>query len=158
MGTDVITIIGALVSIATLIALVGGGFYWWGRLSSRVDGLDREVQSLRDDVKSVREDVQSVRNELNGELQSVRNELNGELQSVRGELQSVRNELQSLRVELLTEIRLSEERIMTALTHHSHVSPDAGPPVFWQPIGAPNPPSTEAPTEAQNAGVDAPAA
>ncbi len=147
MGTDVITIIGALVSIATLIALVGGGFYWWGRLSSRVDGLDREVQSLRDDVKSVREDVQSVRNELNGELQSVR-----------GELQSVRNELQSLRVELLTEIRLSEERIMTALTHHSHVSPDAGPPVFWQPIGAPNPPSTEAPTEAQNAGVDAPAA
>ena len=154
MDTDVITIIGALVSIATLIALVGGGFYWWGRLSSRVDGLDREVQSLRDDVKSVREDVQSVR----GELQSVR----GELQSVRGELQSVRNELngelQSLRVELLTEIRLSEERILTALTHHSHVSPDAGPPVFWQPIGAPNPPSTEASAAAQNAGVDAPAA
>ena len=147
MDTDVITIIGALVSIATLIALVGGGFYWWGRLSSRVDGLDREVQSLRDDVKSVREDVQSVR---------------GELQSVRGELQSVRNELngelQSLRVELLTEIRLSEERILTALTHHSHVSPDAGPPVFWQPIGAPNPPSTEASAAAQNAGVDAPAA
>ncbi len=157
MSTDVITIIGALVSIATLIALVGGGFYWWGRLSSRVDGLDREVQSLRDDVKSVREDVQSVRNELNGELQSVR----GELQSVRnelnGELQSVRGELQSLRVELLTEIRLSEERILTALTHHSHVSPDAGPPVFWQPIGAPNPPSTEAAAAAQNAGVDAPA-
>lgn len=137
MGTDAITIIGALVSIATLIALVGGGFYWWGRLSSRVDGLGREVQSVRDDVRSVRDDVQSVRNELNGELQSVR------------------NELQSLRVELLTEIRLSEERILTALTHHSHVSPDAGPPVFWQPIGSPNPPSTEASAAAHNGGVDA---
>ena len=75
-----------------------------------------------------------------------------------GELQSVRDELQSVRDELLAEMRRSEEKILTALTHHSHVSPDAGAPVSRQPIGALNPPSTEAAATAHNTGVDAPAA
>jgi hypothetical protein len=140
---DILATVGAAVSIVTLIALVGGGFYWWGRLYSRVDALAEDVKTLRDDVQSVR-----------GEVQSVRSELLTEIQSVRGEVQSVRSEL-------LTEMRRSEDRILTALTRHSHVSPEAGPPVFWQPIGVADPaspPSQEAPTTARDPGVASPPA
>lgn len=148
---DILAIVGAAVSTITLIALVGGGFYWWGRLSSRVDGLTEDVKALRGDVQSVRGEVQSVR----GEVQSVRSELLTEIQSVRSELLT---EIQSVRTELLTEMRRSEDRILTALTRHSHVSPEAGPPVFWQPVGMvdpANPPSREAPTAARDPGVEA---
>ncbi len=130
---DILAIVGAAVSTITLIALVGGGFYWWGRLSSRVDGLAEDVKALRDDLQSVRGEVQSVRSELLTEIQSVR-------------------------TELLTEMRRSEDRILTALTRHSHVSPEAGPPVFWQPVGMvdpANPPSREAPTATRDPGVEA---
>ena len=112
-------------SIVTLIALVGGGFYWWGQLSSRVDALAEDVKDLRNEV------------------------------------QAVRGEVQSVRTELLTEMRRSEDRILTALTRHSHVSPEAGPPVFWQPIGVadpPNPPSRETPTAARDQGTESPTA
>ena len=133
---DVLAIVGAAVSIVTLLALVGGGFYWWGRLSSRFDGLAEDVKDLRDEVQAVRGEVQSTRSELLTEIQSVRSGL-------------------------LTEMRRSEDRILTALTRHSHVSPEAGPPVFWQPIGVAdpaNPPSREAPTAARDPGVEAPPA
>ena len=134
---DILAIIGAVVSIVTLLALVGGGFYWWGRLSSRVDGLSSRVDGLSEEIKAVRDEVQSVRSEV----------------------QSVRSEVQSVRTELLTEMRRSEDRILTALTRHSHVSPEAGPPVFWQPVGMASPVGSsvpEAPAAGHNPGADAP--
>ncbi len=69
---DILAIIGTITGIITLLILVGGGFYWWGRLSSRVDNLDREVQSLR-------EDVNSLRDELKGDMNSLRDEILGEI-------------------------------------------------------------------------------
>ena len=46
-------IIASVTGVATLLVLIDGGFYWWGRrLSSRVDGLSGEIQSVRDEVKS----------------------------------------------------------------------------------------------------------
>ena len=152
---DIVAIVGAVVGIATLVVMVGGGFYWWGRLSSRVDALTEEVKTLRGEVQSVRGEVQSVR----GEVQSVRSEVQSVRDEMRGEVQSLRGEVQSLRSEILTEIRRSEERILTALAHHSHVSPDAGAPVFRQPIGAANPaspPATEAPAATNSPDGDAP--
>ena len=65
---DILAIIGTITGIVTLLILVGGGFYWWGRLSSRVDNLDREVQSLREDVQSLRGDMNSLRDEILGEM------------------------------------------------------------------------------------------
>ncbi len=124
---DILAIIGTITGIITLLILVGGGFYWWGRLSSRVDNLDREVQSLR-------EDVNSLRDELKGDMNSLRDELKGDMNS--------------LRDEILGEIRRSEQRILTALANHSHVAPDAGRPVFWFPPGMEAPAPDEAPVEA----------
>lgn len=71
---DILAIIGTITGIVTLLILVGGGFYWWGRLSSRVDNLDREVRSLR-------EDVNSLRDELKGDMNSLRDEILGEIRS-----------------------------------------------------------------------------
>ena len=160
---DILAIVGAVVSIITLLALVGGGFYWWGRLSSRVDRLDDDVKALRDDVQSVRTELHTEIQSVRGEVQSVRSELLAEIQSMRGEMHSVRDELlaeiHSVRNGLLAEMRRSEDRILTALTRHSHVSPEAGPPVFWQPIGMAdpaNPPSREAPAAARDQGVESP--
>ena len=109
---DILAIIGTITGIVTLLVLVGGRFCWWGRLSSRVDNLDREVQSLREDVNSLRDEF--------------------------------KGDINSLRDEILGEIRRSEQRILTALAHHSHIAPEAGRPVFWFPPGteaaAPNTP------------------
>ena len=65
---DVGAIIASVTGVATLLVLIGGGFYWWGRLSSRVDGLSGEIQSVRDDVNSLRDDVKSGHQELLAEL------------------------------------------------------------------------------------------
>ena len=105
---DVGAIIASVTGVATLLVLIGGGFYWWGRLSSRVDGLSGEIQSVRDEVKSGHQ-------------------------------------------ELLTELRRTEQRMLTVLANHSHVAPEAGRPVFWFPPGmeAPAPAAPdETPVEA----------
>ena len=65
---DVGTIVTAGTSVITLLVLVGGGFYWWGRLSSRVDNLGTAVQTLRDEVKASWDDVKASRDELLGEI------------------------------------------------------------------------------------------
>ena len=65
---DVGAIIASVTGVATLLVLIGGGFYWWGRLSSRVDGLSGEIQSVRGEVKSLRDEVKSGQQELLAEL------------------------------------------------------------------------------------------
>ena len=119
---DVGAIIASVTGVATLLVLIGGGFYWWGRLSSRVDGLSGEIQSVREEVKSVREEVKSVRDEVRSGQQ-----------------------------QFLAELRRTEQRILTVLANHSHVAPEAGRPVFWFPPGmeAPAPAAPdETPVEA----------
>ena len=126
---DVGAIIASVTGVATLLVLIGGGFYWWGRLSSRVDGLSGEIQSVREEVKSVREEVKSVRDEV----------------------RSVRDEVRSGQQQFLAELRRTEQRILTVLANHSHVAPEAGRPVFWFPPGmeAPGPSAPdETPVEA----------
>ena len=134
MGADVVAIVGLVMSGVTLLCVIGGGFYWWGRLSSRVDTLDKRVDELNGKIDGVRD-------ELNGKIDGVRDELNGKIDAVRDEI--------------LAEIRRSEERILTALANHSHVNPEAGRPVFWQPFGQPS--MTETPAAPQP-DVEAPVA
>ena len=127
------TIIGTITGLATLLVLVGGGFYWWGRLSSRVDRLATDVQTIQSGVRALRDDVQTLREDM---------------QALRDELKAGQD---ALRDELLGEIRRSEQRILTALANHSHVDPDAGRPVFWFPPGMEAPAPTapdETPVEA----------
>ena len=134
---EVLTIIGTITGFATLLVLVGGGFYWWGRLSIRVDHLARNVQTLQNDVQGLRDDMQALRDEVKAGQDALRDELKADMAA--------------LRDELLGEIRRSEQRILIALANHSHVAPDAGQPVFRFPPGMEVPEPTvpdEAPVEA----------
>ena len=120
---ETLTLIGTIVGIATFMVLVGGGFFWWGRMSYRVDYLARDVQSLQDDVQTLRGEVKAAREEQKAGMTALREEQKASMATLRNE------------------IRRSEQRILTALANHSHVAPDAGEPVFRFPPGmeAPEP-------------------
>ena len=47
----------AIVSIATLIIVVGGGIYWFGKLVNRVDQLEHKVDQLAEDMRDMREEI-----------------------------------------------------------------------------------------------------
>lgn len=134
---ETLNLIGTIVGIATFMVLVGGGFYWCGRMSYRVDNLARDVQSLQDDVQTLREeqkaDMAALREEQKADMAALREEQAANMTALRNE------------------IRSSEQRILTALANHSHVAPDAGQPVFRFPPGmeAPEPAAADgAPVEA----------
>ena len=201
MDTNIVAIAGLAISAVTLLCLVGGGFYWWGRLSSRVDGLENRVDELSEDMKATNAKIDAVRDELigkmdsmqerqdgkidavrdeligkmdsmqerqDGKIDAVRDELNGKIDAVRDELIGKMDAMQerqdakmdSMRTEILTEMRRSEERILTALAYHSHIAPEAGRAVFWQPIGSTTPayPPGEGAPAAGQPEAEAPAA
>ncbi len=129
---ETLSLIGTIVGIATFIVLVGGGFFWWGRMSYRVDYLARDVQSLQDDVQTLRGEVKAAREEQKADMTALREEQKANMATLRNE------------------ILRSEQRILTALANHSHVAPDAGQPVFRFPPGmeAPEPAAADgAPVE-----------
>ena len=39
-------LVGSVVSSVTLVVLIGGGFYWSGRVSARVDSFDQRIDTL----------------------------------------------------------------------------------------------------------------
>ena len=141
---ETLNLIGTIVGIATFMVLVGGGFYWCGRMSYRVDHLARDVQSLQDDVHTLRDDLKAAREEQKADMAALREEQKADMAALREEQKA---DMATLR----NEIRRSEQRILTALANHSHVAPDAGQPVFRFPPGmeVPEPAAPEeAPVEA----------
>ncbi len=140
---ETLSLIGTIVGIATFIVLVGGGFFWWGRMSYRVDYLARDVQSLQDDVQTLRGEVKAAREEQKAAMTALREEQKADMTALREEQKA---NMATLRNEILR----SEQRILTALANHSHVAPDAGQPVFRFPTGmeAPEPAAADgAPVE-----------
>ena len=125
---ETLTLIGTIVGIATFMVLVGGGFFWWGRMSYRVDYLARDVQSLQDDVQTLRGEVKAAREEQKADMTALREEQKADMAALREEQKA---DMAALR----NEIRRSEQRILAALANHSHVAPDAGQPVFRFPPG-----------------------
>lgn len=141
---ETLNLIGTIVGIATFMVLVGGGFYWCGRMSYRVDHLARDVQSLQGDVQTLRDEMKAAREEWKADMAALREEW-------KADMAALREEQKANMATLRNEIRRSEQRILTALANHSHVAPDAGQPVFRFPPGmeAPEPAAPEeAPVEA----------
>ena len=147
---ETLNLIGTIVGIATFVVLVGGGFYWCGRMSYRVDHLAGDVRTLQTDVQTLKDDVQILKDDvrtLKTDVQTLRDDM----QTLRDDMQTLRDEMKAGQDALLREIRSSEQRILTALANHSHVAPDAGQPVFRFPPGmeAPEPAAADgAPVEA----------
>ncbi len=61
-------ILAVIISFVTLLALIGGGFFWLGKLSNRVDQLDMKVDRLADDMRDLREGLDHQRTELLEEM------------------------------------------------------------------------------------------
>lgn len=58
----------AAVSVISLLIMVGGGVLWLGRLSNRVDQLDKKVDRLSEEMRDLREAMQHQRTELLEEM------------------------------------------------------------------------------------------
>jgi TolA-binding protein len=104
----------ASISFVTLLALIGGGFFWLGKLSNRVGQLEHRVDQLADEMRELREEMRQQRNEL------------------REEMHELREEMRQQRNELLEEMRRGNQQLLLALANHSH---DAdGQPSFRVPV------------------------
>jgi TolA-binding protein len=97
----------ATISFVTLLTLIGGGFFWLGKLSNRVGHLEHRVDQLADEMREMREEMRQQGNEMREEIRQQRNEL-------------------------LEEMRRGNQQLLLALANHSH---DAdGQPIFRMPI------------------------
>ncbi len=92
----------ASISFVTLLALIGGGFFWLGKLSNRVGQLEHRVDQLADEMRELREEMRQQRNEL------------------REEMHELREEMRQQRNELLEEMRRGNQQLLLALANHSH--------------------------------------
>ena len=96
----------AVVSIATLIIVVGGGIYWFGKLVNRVDQLENKTDQIESKVDRLSE----------------------EMRDMREEMRDMREEMRDMR----EEIRRGNQQLLLALANHGH--DDDGQPVFRVPV------------------------
>ena len=108
----------AVASFITLLALLGGGFFWLGKLSTRVGHLENRVDQLVVEVRDLREEMAKQGSELREEMAKQGSEL--------------REEMGRQRSELLEEMRRGNQQLLLALANHSHGGD--GQPVFRIPV------------------------
>ena len=97
----------AVTSFITLLALIGGGFFWLGKLSNRVGQLENRVDQLVVEMRDIREEMARQGTEL-------------------------REEMARQRSELLEEMRRGNQQLLLALANHSHDG--GGQPIFRLPV------------------------
>ena len=97
----------ATISFITLLALIGGGFFWLGKLSNRVGNLEIRVDGLAEEMREIREEIRNQKAEL-------------------------LEEMRSQRTELLEEMRRGNQQLLLALANHSHDGD--GQPMFRIPV------------------------
>ena len=94
-------IAGAVASFITLLALISGGFFWLGKLSTRVGNLEVKVDRLADEMREMRKEMSDQRSET---LQAVNDQRNELLQA-----------MQDQRNELLEQMRQGNQQLLLAL-------------------------------------------
>ena len=62
----------AVVSIATLIIVVGGGIYWFGKLVNRVDQLENKTDQIESKVDRLSEEMRDMREEMRDMREEIR--------------------------------------------------------------------------------------
>jgi len=111
-------IAGAVASFITLLALISGGFFWLGKLSTRVGNLEVKVDRLADEMREMRKEMSDQRSETLQAMNDQRNEL----------LQAMNDQ----RNELLEQMRQGNQQLLLALANHSHDTD--GQPIFRVPV------------------------
>ena len=119
----------AVTSFLTLLALIGGGFFWLGKLSNRVGQVEKRVDQLVVEMRDMREEMARQGAELREEMARQGAESREEMARQGAEL---REEMARQRSELLEEMRRGNQQLLIALANHGH---DAqGQPVFRVPV------------------------
>ncbi len=83
-------LVGSVVSSVTLVVLIGGGFYWSGRVSARVDSFDQRIDTLDRRMDTLSGAVNSLRVELLDEMRRNQQQL---LTALSGHAHSDTNEV-----------------------------------------------------------------
>ena len=107
----------AAISFLTLLALIGGGFFWLGKLGNRVGQLESRIGQMEDRV---------------GQIETKVDRLEVKVDQIETKVDQIAEELRNFREEMREEIRRSNQQILLALVNHPH---DAdGQPVFRVPV------------------------
>lgn len=60
------TVIVAIAASIQIISTVGGGFYFFGRISRRLDEQDEKIEQLKTDLHSIRESMTAIATQVQG--------------------------------------------------------------------------------------------
>ena len=129
-------VVAAVGSFITLLSLIGGGFFWLGKLSNRVGQLENRVDQVVVEMRDMREEMSRQGAELREEMARQGAELREEIARLREEMSrqgaEAREEMARQRSELLEEMRRGNQQLLLALVNHSHDG--GGQPIFRLPV------------------------
>ena len=166
-------LVGSVVSSVTLVVLIGGGFYWSGRVSARVDSFDQRIDTLDSRIGTLDNRIGALDNRidtldrrmdtLDNRIDTLDNRidtLDRRMDTLDRRMDTLSGAVNSLRVELLDEMRRNQQQLLTALSGHAHS--DTNEVWFGQPLGVGTrivhltpPPGAEAPAVPPGAEVPA---
>ena len=111
-NAQAITAIAAVLTLLVLALVPAvGGLYWLMQLNGKVDYLQAELEDTQQEMQNIRQEVSDVRQEVS----------------------DVRREIQDTRRELLAAFEQSEQRLLNAISGHTH--DDQGKAIFSRPVG-----------------------
>ena len=152
-------LVGSVVSSVTLVVLIGGGFYWSGRVSARVDSFDQRIDTLDRRMDTLDNRIGTLDNRIDT-LDNRIDTLDRRMDTLDRRMDTLSGAVNSLRVELLDEMRRNQQQLLTALSGHAHS--DTNEVWFGQPLGVGTrivhltpPPGAEAPAVPPGAEVPA---
>ena len=159
-------LVGSVVSSVTLVVLIGGGFYWSGRVSARVDSFDQRIGALDNRIGALDNRIDTLdrrMDTLDNRIDTLDNRidtLDRRMDTLDRRMDTLSGAVNSLRVELLDEMRRNQQQLLTALSGHAHS--DTNEVWFGQPLGVGTrivhltpPPGAEAPAVPPGAEVPA---
>ena len=102
-------VLGAAISFITLLALIGGGFFWLGKLDNRVSQVEQGIKRVDSRIEQVDQKIDKL-------------------------AEDIHEDMRSLRGELLEEMRRGNQQLLIALANHGH--DEGGQPVFRVPVNS----------------------
>lgn len=115
-------VLSVIISFITLLALIGGGFFWLGKLGNRVSQVETRLGRVEDRVDEVDKKV----DEIDKKVSLLTNKIDQVDQKIDLLAEGMRD--------LREEMRRGNQQLLIALANHGH--DDDGQPVFRVPVSA----------------------
>ena len=82
-------------TFVTVLLASAGGMFWLGKLGSRVDRLERDVQDMKHDVQTLQLDVHSVKLEVQNVQKDVQN-VKQDVKTMQVDMQNVKQDVKTM--------------------------------------------------------------